>query len=121
MLQDKIRMCISVLDNKAPDWHWRLDPRNLDMKCEEYCVLGLLYGNYEDGKVKLGIDDKQAYKLGLLSWFQQSYDWSQWLPFVGTRLTRAWQKAIIDKRKSDEFEHLMTGLPTYLEVEELYR
>lgn len=121
MLQDKIRMGISILDNTNPDWHWRVNSKSLEMEYEQCCILGQLYGSYERGKFKLDMTDDQAYAFGFLSWFQKDYDWSKWLPFVGSRLSKAWKKAIIDKRMSDEFEFGITRFPIQLEIEELYR
>ena len=121
MLRDKIKLGVCILDRKFPDWHWRVNLRELGMQYECNCVLGQLCGSYEEGKNKLKIDDQQAYELGLLSWWQRGYDWSKWLPFVGSRLTSAWRKVILDKRESDNFEHNFARLPRYLEVEELYK
>lgn len=121
MLKDKICKGITMLDAVNPDWHWRVNPKALEMEYEQCCVLGQLYGGFERGKYKLNISDEQAYQLGFLSWFQRGYDWAQWLPFVGRRLSRAWKQAIINKREAEAFEHNITRLPVYLEVEELTR
>jgi len=110
MLQDKIRLGISLLDRVNPDWHWRVNTKALEMEYDQCCVLGQLYRSYEKGKVKLNLTDEQAYQAGFLSWFQRGYDWSQWLPFVGRRLTKAWKKAILNKREADAFEQKTSSI-----------
>jgi hypothetical protein len=108
-MKDKIQMGMSILDRINPDWHWRINLKTLALDCDEFCVLGQLYGSYDKARKKLKLSDDQSYELGFLPWLQKKH--LNWLPFIGRRLTKAWRKAILNKRDADSFDYSMGKEP----------
>ena len=51
-----VRKGIQLLDERIPDWRGRVNPRYLDMHSGCQCVLGQIYGDYQEGCEILGID-----------------------------------------------------------------
>jgi hypothetical protein len=104
-LQTRIRRGIKLLDAANPDWHYRVQPDNLRMQFTDECVLGQLYGDYDDGRGRLSLSDYQSYRHGFLSLFQLFVN-VQGVPLlgrlVGRRLNKAWTQAIFAKRAEDE-------------------
>jgi hypothetical protein len=52
-----------LLDAMAPGWANRIDTIDLDMGADNHCILGQLFGGYEEGKQALGLanDDIAAH------------------------------------------------------------
>ena len=113
-LEQKIQRGIQLLDEKVPDWHYRVSvhKENFGMEYSNCCILGQLFGDFDVGRKRLGLSDRQSYQLGFISWFQRYVDLSCVVPFVGRRLNRAWRKAILTKRLNEE---LKIAYPRFLE------
>lgn len=61
--QAEVEAGAKFLDEKVPGWASRIDPNELDMHWWNMCVLGRLYGDYNDGCAELGLDtgDEDGY------------------------------------------------------------
>jgi hypothetical protein len=44
-----------LLDRRIPAWAWEIDVKRLNLAYTEECILGQVYGHYEDGCHDLGI------------------------------------------------------------------
>lgn len=53
---EQIRRGAELLDIKLPGWRGRVNTEGLDMQSGCYCVLGYVFGFYEDGCFVLGLD-----------------------------------------------------------------
>ncbi|UJQ86919.1 hypothetical protein SEA_TREAT_84 [Streptomyces phage Treat] len=47
---------IKVLDQQVPNWRQKIDVENLDLGSCSICVLGQVFGDYNDGIEKLNVD-----------------------------------------------------------------
>ena len=72
------------LDEHVPGWRERVDIRTLDLANGFQCVLGQVFGEYDDGLQLLGLTQKDAERLGFFRWGRQTFD----------RLTEAWRRVI---------------------------
>lgn len=58
-VEDRVASGAYMLDvHYGPDWRNKIDLDTLDLKHCETCILGQVFGTYEDGLEKLGIWDK---------------------------------------------------------------
>lgn len=71
----------------------KIVPDELDMKYDESCILGNIYGSFDTGLEKLGIDRSVAQLLGLEKTKKVGYK----------ELTKKWRKAI-NRRRSKQVE-----------------
>lgn len=55
-LDAKVARGIALLDDRMPGWRQRIDLDLLDMSSCDFCILGQLFGDYDDGFVALGLD-----------------------------------------------------------------
>lgn len=55
---------IGYLDTHVKGWRKKIDLKKLDLGNPECCVLGEVYGDYDDGKKELGISEEKATELG---------------------------------------------------------
>lgn len=84
----KVAAGIKFLDSKAAsgkisaDWRKSIDLETLSLESCDVCVLGQLFGAYEDGKYTLGIDNYDTKALG----FNTDYSFNE--------LTQAWKDAL---------------------------
>lgn len=86
---------IALLDHEEPDW-WRADRQpainieELDIGSRTSDVLGQLYGNYNHGLEKHGVDDWGAANLGLRTFTEQLEEEAE--------LNKAWYEVISARR-----------------------
>lgn len=55
---------VALLDEKVPGWVNKVDVEQLNVSNGTTCVLGQLYGEYNFGRAKLGLDEVQAAEYG---------------------------------------------------------
>ncbi len=86
-LKNRVEAGAKFLDVMSPGWEKKIDLSVLDLGLPNTCVLGEIFGNYEDGKDALGIEEAAAEGLG----FQVSGDG---VGSAYTRLTNVWKEFI---------------------------
>lgn len=81
-----------LLDEKHPGWAGEVDLDKLDMRHGNRCVLGLVYGSYENGLRVLGLsgDRETTNTHGFHAFHGRSYE----------RLDRVWKKEIASRRSA---------------------
>lgn len=52
-MREKVKRGVRLLDKKIPNWRSKIDSETIDMAGIMNCVLGQLYGNYQNGLIKL--------------------------------------------------------------------
>ncbi len=52
-IDEAIDRCISLLDDKVPDWRDKINVDKLEMGCPKKCLLGQIFGEYSIGMKKL--------------------------------------------------------------------
>lgn len=77
-----VKAGVQFLDSKKPGWRDLIDVETLDLAECDVCILGQIFGDYSDGKAKLGLDSVEAEKYG----FNTDYSMSE--------LTKAWTSAL---------------------------
>lgn len=60
-----VKRGIKFLDENVPDWHDRVDVQKLDLGSCQECILGQLYGSFDDGYRELGLSTIESAELGL--------------------------------------------------------
>ena len=83
-LPANVRRGEAFLDEHVPGWRDQVDPYTLDLANCHWCVLGQVFGDYDDGLALLGLTTKDAQRLGFYRWGRQTFD----------RLTEAWRRVI---------------------------
>ena len=78
----KVAAGIKLLDEKKPGWRSLVDVESLRLENCDVCVLGQVFGHYDTGKAKLGIDNYESKALG----FNTDYSFSE--------LNEAWKEAL---------------------------
>ena len=53
---------IALLDAKVPAWCTKMQLDHLDLKHRQSCVLGQVYGEFEDGERALGLGSENAWE-----------------------------------------------------------
>lgn len=94
-LKRRVNRGAELLDEKYPDWHWKVMIGTLDMGNPGSCVLGQLYGNFYDAVpiLKLSFNDS-TYENGFS--LDTRERWNSW-----SALTRHWTRAIEQRRHVD--------------------
>lgn len=67
---------VELLDQQQPGWRDRIDVSSLDMHQGGSCVLGQLFGDYFDGRSKLGLNADDAIDHGFMALIVQGEDLS---------------------------------------------
>lgn len=62
--ETQVRNGIAFLDTHVPNWREHVNWSILDMRNEELCVLGQVYGEYEEGVARLSLDSGTVSALG---------------------------------------------------------
>lgn len=102
----RVKKGAAILDQKFPDWIWRINIDELDIQNSKYCVLGQLFGSYTKGLKKIGFDnDWKEYHYGFLDitgvllpqWF-----WNNVPNWFGVKLSKCWKKYLIQRRESEK-------------------
>jgi hypothetical protein len=57
VFEKEIAAGMELLDCKAPGWREKIDVFKLDLNDGQMCVLGQVYGSYDDGLNELGLSD----------------------------------------------------------------
>jgi hypothetical protein len=94
----------ALLDRVNPGWHERINLADLDMSSACQCVLGQLYGWYEDGMTAIGLDGETQLTHGFAgdpasNQFSEKY-WrldEQWVREVAHRLI--WDVEKVEQRR----------------------
>jgi hypothetical protein len=73
----------ALLDERLPGWRDEIHPASLDLEQCEQCVLGQLFGEYERGRMLLGLSRSRAMGLGFT---RRGTTWE--------RLTAAWREVL---------------------------
>lgn len=84
--KERIQLGIQFLDAHQIDWSSHINLDRLDLSQEKECVLGQIFGDYEDAIENLGIHPRIARQMG----FEGS------ITISNKRLTRLWKKVIIE-------------------------
>lgn len=90
-IKERVQAGAELLDREEPGWEQRIDVRELDLQDACRCILGQLYGDYDDGIALIHLPDEDS--LGFDFGFN-----STMTPQFRT-LTRAW-KALIRERRA---------------------
>lgn len=87
--KDSVQLGAAFLDGHVPGWEDRIDPERLDLGDGCDCILGQLYGRYEDGLAELRLTQYASTALGFDSRGRRAkFGW----------LTRWWRQEIILRR-----------------------
>ena len=90
-LEERVQAGVAFLDEHVPGWQKGVFPDQLRIADCQCCVLGQLYGEYEDGREALAVTTPKS----------DSTDWAishgffSWDNFDYPRLTDLWRKALI--------------------------
>lgn len=89
-VKDRVARGAALLDRRRKNWRSKIDVDSLDMAHGSYCILGQLYGYY---------DDAPAYLIGghMLSTLpaENGFDvYENQGPRAFTNLTKAWQEEL---------------------------
>jgi hypothetical protein len=80
----RVRLGIGLLDTFGPDdWRERIDIKRLDLADSSRCVLGQVYGGYEQGCRRLWMGEPYAFGFYEPGFFTANH-------FMYDQLTRAW-------------------------------
>jgi hypothetical protein len=74
----------AFLDEHVPGWRDAVEPYGLDLANGCQCVLGQVFGDYDDGLRLLGLTQRDAQRLGFFTWGRQTFG----------KLTDAWRRVI---------------------------
>jgi len=78
----KVQAGIRLLDTEQPGWRDLVDLDSLNLGSCSVCVLGQVFGDYEDGLSELALEEDDAYRLGFNTMGGMS------------SLTEAWKEAL---------------------------
>ena len=90
-LKKRVKAGAAFLDVVKPNW-WKkgeVDLEELDLAQPNVCMLGELYGDYNYGKTKLGLDNESAEFVGFYSSINSRY----------AAITKLWKAKIRALRK----------------------
>lgn len=62
---NRVQRGIVFLDKQKPGWHCDINVDKIDMSHSDSCILGQLFGNYEDGLDELELEHDEAVNYGL--------------------------------------------------------
>jgi hypothetical protein len=62
--EDQVRDGVAFLNEQVPGWRTRINLQVLDLRNNEDCILGQLFGSYEEGTHALGLSPAWASLLG---------------------------------------------------------
>lgn len=83
-ITDRVRAGIAFLNVVKPGWKKEIDLKRLDLSSGNTCMIGELYGDYDEGIITLGIENNTAEVLGFYESDASKY----------SKLTRAWKMAL---------------------------
>lgn len=87
----RIERGAAVLDQNAPGWETKISLDHLDLANASYCVLGQVYGDYDNGLRELdGEVETHPARYGFLAQGDEDYDslTDKWRAFIARRLGR---------------------------------
>lgn len=90
-IPDRVEAGVRLLDSEIPDWWQRINLDRLDIACCFRCVVGQLYGDYDDGVETLELDLFGYKTVDALGFESSSYDDDR-------RLTVVWRNRIEARR-----------------------
>lgn len=59
-LRERVAKGVALLDGYDPGWRLAVDVEALDIPDEDLCILGQVFGNYFEGKDRLGINGENG-------------------------------------------------------------
>lgn len=80
----------AFLDEARPGWAEAVNPITLELGFMDQCVLGQLYGDYNQGLSELEVPSHHSVELGFNLRVRRPWDW--------VKLTRAWVEQIWERR-----------------------
>jgi len=90
LLDHRVRAGIALLDGSGPtNWRARVDVDKLDLENPRSCVLGQVYGTFDDGMDALDLTFVEAARYGFVTGVGLRYVPSSW-----RALTDAWRDAL---------------------------
>ena len=92
---------VEYLDREVPGWHDRINLRTLNMSNGERCIVGQLFGNYEQWLWGIG-SPMTAGALGfaMAGYPCEVYDYYDSMD-IYSELDREWRKVITERRAKD--------------------
>lgn len=65
---DRVARGAALLDEQVPGWERRIDPDRLDVTSACGCILGQVFGSYDDGcrQLQLGVTDDELFEVDTL-------------------------------------------------------
>ena len=111
-LKDRVDRGIRLLDEQLPDWDKGVNLATLNLGNGRFCVLGQLFGRYEDGHHRIGLQSEtQAVLHGFhimckSSRLPEPLEMERW-----EELTNVWRLQIANRRrtKTQQIELLMAA------------
>jgi len=89
LLDHRVRAGIALLDESGPtNWRARVDVDKLDLENPRSCVLGQVYGTFDDGMAALDLSFFEGARYGFVTGLGLRYDRDSW-----RNLTDAWRDA----------------------------
>ena len=87
----------ALLDKRIPNWHRRINKRQLDIQDYKHCVLGQLFYHYDIGLQALNITNHEGIALGVCAGIRKNRKRRQRYII----LTSEWQKRITERLEAD--------------------
>lgn len=92
-VEERVANGMAFLDERVPGWRERIDFFCLDLGTTCRCVVGQIYGHYDDGSDMLGISLGQGERLGFVGKGSEEGERAKEYP----ALTAAWKSALAAK------------------------
>jgi len=93
-IKQRVMAGAAFLTAIKPKWYKKIDVKELDLQDGGTCVLGEMYGWYEDGLAELGISEEQAKVLGFTEHSEDDYDDDEIETENWFGLTKTWKEVI---------------------------
>ena len=90
-VEDRVACGMAFLDTRMPGWHKDVRVGDLDISTSCGCVIGQLFGSYNDNVEGLGLTPHDARDLGFYEFDGQGREERY------GRLTAAWQDSILSR------------------------
>ena len=85
-----IKRGIKFLDEKVPNWRRAITPDELDLGSCELCILGQIYGDFDNGRLGLSLGLSKAEEYGL---YYESLNPGE-IDRYYSHLTKLWKEAL---------------------------
>lgn len=81
----RVERSAALLDGVKPDWRAHINTATLDLEDAHRCILGQLWGNYGEGKFRLGITTIDASRYAFISLGNAEKTRAEWLRVIGNQ------------------------------------